>query len=112
MGPPPSAKLLLEAVAQPTHSHCEAKATGCSHAGSHPAWYQQQRPVAHVPHGSDAYRHHRGIPTETRTGESRRPLAQVCSQAANRLVRTRMLGGVGGVRSNAAPIPIVEGAAN
>jgi hypothetical protein len=31
---------------------------------------------------------------------------RVCSKASNRLVRIRMLGGVGGVRSNAAPIPM------
>ena len=29
-----------------------------------------------------------------------------CSETANRLVRTRMLGGVGGAAGNRAPIPI------
>ena len=33
-------------------------------------------------------------------------MERVCSQAVNRLVRTRMLGGVGGVRREPAPIPI------
>ena len=32
-------------------------------------------------------------------------MAGACSEAANRLVRIRMPGGVGGVRSNAAPSP-------
>jgi hypothetical protein len=33
-------------------------------------------------------------------------MEQVCFQETNRLVRTRMLGGVGGVPGNRAPIPI------
>jgi hypothetical protein len=33
-------------------------------------------------------------------------MERACSEATNRLVRTRMLGGVRGVRSNAAPISI------
>ncbi|MEZ6133255.1 MAG: hypothetical protein R3C59_31695, partial [Planctomycetaceae bacterium] len=34
-------------------------------------------------------------------------LDQVCFQKPNRLMWTRMSGGVGGARSNAAPIPII-----
>ena len=33
-------------------------------------------------------------------------MGHVCILATNRLVRTRMLGGVGGVPGNRAPIPI------
>jgi len=33
-------------------------------------------------------------------------MARACILATNRLVRTRMLGGVGGVPGNRAPIPI------
>jgi hypothetical protein len=33
-------------------------------------------------------------------------MALVCTLATNRLVRSRMLGGVGGVPGNRAPIPI------
>ncbi|MFN7892122.1 MAG: hypothetical protein ACK5OC_17640, partial [Pirellula sp.] len=33
-------------------------------------------------------------------------MERACFQETNRLVRIRMLGGVGGVRSNAAPMPI------
>jgi hypothetical protein len=33
-------------------------------------------------------------------------MERACFQETNRLVRTRMLGGVAGVRSNAAPMPI------
>ena len=36
-------------------------------------------------------------------------MEQVCSTKTNRLVRTRTLGGVGGVPGNRAPIPIVNG---
>lgn len=42
-----------------------------------------------------------------RIGEFVRHLEQACSQQSNRLMRTRMLGGVGGVRRNPAPIPII-----
>jgi hypothetical protein len=38
--------------------------------------------------------------------EPRRAMALVCTLATNRLVRSRMLGGVGGVPGNRAPIPI------
>ena len=41
-----------------------------------------------------------------RTVQSRREMERACSKETNRLVRIRMLGGVGGVRSNAAPIPM------
>ena len=34
-------------------------------------------------------------------------MEQACSTKANRLVRIRILGGVGGVPGNRAPIPIV-----
>ncbi len=33
-------------------------------------------------------------------------MERACSEATNRLVRSRMLGGVGGVPGNRAPIPI------
>jgi hypothetical protein len=38
--------------------------------------------------------------------EPRRAMALVCTLATNRLVRSRMLGGVGGGPGNRAPIPI------
>ena len=41
-----------------------------------------------------------------RTTQPEDSLGRACSASSNRLVRTRMCGGVGGVRSNAAPIPI------
>ena len=47
-----------------------------------------------------------GLPRGIRTAESIRNLEQVCCEETKRLVRTRMLGVVGGVRSKAAPIPI------
>jgi hypothetical protein len=39
-------------------------------------------------------------------GLPRRAVAEVCTVETNRLVRTRMLGGVGGSRSNPGPIPM------
>ena len=51
----------------------------------------------------------RGCPTNgcrTRIVQSVRKVERACSKTTNRLVRIRMLGGVGGVRRNPAPIPI------
>ena len=46
------------------------------------------------------------MPRQPRTGQSINPLEPACSEISKRLVRTRMLGVVGGVRRNTAPIPI------
>ena len=46
------------------------------------------------------------VPDRRGLVESRRALEVVCILATNRLVRSRMLGGVGGVPGNRAPIPI------
>ncbi len=96
-------------MASPTNPDCEAATAGCSSAQSHSTRCQQQRPVGHVPYRGDEHRHQRELPARTRTGNPRRTLDQVCSQVANRLVRTRLLGGVGGVPGNRAPIPIAAG---
>jgi len=48
-----------------------------------------------------------GLTHRTRTGQSRGDLAEAYCEEAKRLVRTRMLGDVGGVRRNPAPIPII-----
>ena len=48
-------------------------------------------------------------PMACRSGfiQSVRKMEQACFKEMNRLVRTRMLGGVGGARRKPAPIPIV-----
>ena len=46
-------------------------------------------------------------PQRVRIAESLRDLEQACCQETHRLVRPRMLGGVGGAPGNRAPIPIV-----
>ena len=48
-------------------------------------------------------------PVARRSGfiQSVRKMEQACFKEMNRLVRTRMLGGVGGARRKPAPIPIV-----
>ena len=48
-------------------------------------------------------------PVARRSGfiQSVRKMEQACFKEMNRLMRTRMLGGVGGVRRKPAPIPIV-----
>src|SRR3989304_8728208 len=76
--------------------------------GSSPTRCQQQRPVGDVIEPSSARGIVGGISPGVWTGESIRDLEQAYCQEANRLVRTRLLGGVGGVRSNAAPIPILR----
>ncbi len=52
-------------------------------------------------HGNDRY-----MADRPRTLQSIRTLERACSRETNRLVRIRMLGGVGGSRSNAGPFPI------
>ncbi len=49
---------------------------------------------------------HQQPSTVNRLGQSIRHLEQACSEEMKRLVRTRMLGVVGGVPGNRAPIPI------
>ena len=44
--------------------------------------------------------------SRTEIVQSVRKVERACSQTTNRLVRIRMLGGVGGVRRNPTPIPI------
>ena len=46
------------------------------------------------------------VPVESSI-QSVRKMEQACFKEMNRLVRTRMLGGVGGARRKPAPIPIV-----
>lgn len=49
---------------------------------------------------------HQCLPSDDRLGKSIGSLEQACSKEMNRRMRPRMYGGVGGVRSNPAPIPI------
>ena len=73
-----------------------------------PFWIEQQRPVVYVEVYERSTRDAQHISCLGRTGEFVRNLEQACSQQSNRLMRTRMLGGVGGVRRNPAPIPITS----
>ena len=114
VGPTSPPVLLLEAVAWPPNPDRALEEARHSGARSGYTWCQQQRPVGAVRQSGSARSRptlrvgaRGGLSHGSRTGESLRPLEHACSLEANRLVRTRMLGGVGGVRSNAAPIPIL-----
>ena len=50
--------------------------------------------------------HDHAMVDEDRVIQSIESMERACFQETNRLVRIRMLGGVAGVRSNAAPMPI------
>ena len=50
--------------------------------------------------------HDHAMVDEDRVIQSIEGMERACFQETNRLVRIRMLGGVAGVRSNAAPMPI------
>ena len=52
--------------------------------------------------------HDHAMVDEDRVIQSIEGMERACFQEANRLVRIRMLGGVAGVRSNAAPMPIAS----
>jgi len=99
-------RLLLEAMASPTHPNRQFEE----------AWHPRARGITHgisskgrgsCPPVKPCIKHSRWTISRRRTGESIRYLEQAHCTETNRLVRTRMLGGVGGVPSNPAPIPIM-----
>ncbi len=98
--------VFLEAMAIPTHPHSETEATWCAARRSCTPWHQPQSLLAsrqdvRWPHGND-----QTVVVGPRTCVSQIPLERACSSATNRLVRTRMLGGVGAGRGNPSGYPI------
>ena len=85
----------------------EAAITESSSGGRSQPRLLSQRPLAHVRQPSDPNGHVHRMAASPRSTKPRRTLDTVCSEEMNRLVRTRMPGGVGGARSKPAPIAMI-----
>ena len=96
----------MEELALATHQSLPSQATWRQARGCVAAWQFAKGSVADVPNACRSDGHDEAMVSRSRFVQSVREMERVCSQAVNRLVRTRMLGGVGGARCKPAPIPI------
>ena len=100
--------VLLEAMASPAQAKARTHTTRRSPSSSDPTRSQSQRLLAH----GEIHCQRRGteqrMAARPRTAQHEVTLGRACSASSNRLVRTRMLGGVGRVPGNGHPYPIMR----
>ncbi len=102
----------MEAVASPAYTHPEFSATGReSSPGDHPR-SQPERLLAFIQNAGRSCRYDKTVAPPPGTCVSQIPVGRPCSSSPNRLMRTRMSGGVGGGSRKAIPYPDLCGGSN
>ena len=105
MASPPSTSVYLEAMAPAKNPHSETQTTWRPHRRSDQPRKQSQRPMAHVTKLGHLHGHDNPVANRLRTIQSIKGVERACFQETNRLVRIRMLGGVGGSPGQPGPYP-------
>ena len=103
---PPHSDVLLETVATSPHQGAAPRASGRESGHGDQTRGQSQKLLAVVSDTRHANRDAQPVARATRTAFAQTTLVRPRSASRNRLVRTRMLGGVGRAVSNDRPYPI------
>ena len=98
----------LETVASAETSTRNAHSARRSGTSGDPPRSQSQGLLAHAQDHCQRRGAEQCVACRTRTAQHEDSLGTACSTSRNRLVRTRMLGGVGRVTSDGGPYPIIR----
>ena len=99
--------LYLEVLAPTTHQSLPAQAAWRQTRRGAYTWMFAKGTMAFIQNAGCSNRDVKPVARRSGFIQSVRKMEQACFKEMNRLVRTRMLGGVGGARRKPAPIPIV-----
>ena len=106
MDSPPDTHVSLETVATCPHQGEKPCAAGRESRHGDQARVDAQKLLASLKDAGDANRDAQQVAARTRTAFAQATLVRPCSASRNRLMRTRMSGGVGRVTGNGDPYPI------
>jgi hypothetical protein len=93
-------------MASPAETSARSHSFRSTGSPSHPSRTQSERLLAHVQDNCQWRRTDQRVARRTRTVKHQYPLGTACSATSNRLLRTRMYGGVGAGPSDGAAYPI------
>jgi group II intron reverse transcriptase/maturase len=105
--PPSAADVLLKTLAVRPHAGSESLGARRSTPTGLPPRKESQRPLAHGQNHCQRGRDDECLAARSGTGVAEITLGQACTAPSNRVVRTRMLRGVGGGRSDPPAYPIL-----
>src|SRR6056297_863482 len=106
MASPPDSDVLLETLAASPHASPGTHSSRRAASPGDPARSESQRPLAHGQDHCQWGRDDERLVARARDVEPQITLGGTCSASPNRLVRTRLLGGVGRASRKGRPYPI------
>src|SRR6056297_1300120 len=109
MASPPDSDVLLETLAASPHASPGTHSSRRAASPGDPARSESQRPLAHGQDHCQWGRDDERLVARARDVEPQITLGGTCSASPNRLVRTRLLGGVGRASRKGRPYPSSSG---